>query len=300
MTQIRIWNYGDTFTSYRASTTQLALHSPGVYRGYDLTVTDVDVVTLETGFVLLPSGILVGEDVPTELRFTVLPASATTYSITMRHADADVIGGQAATYAIELGELTTISNGIVLGWVRHPGGAVPLDPSFVFSARKVLNEASDNPQLQPVTRLAPFTSIWAVSALGANSSVVNGFSAPMSVYTRVQTSALGPVPPAFESTTAVIPFVSTRFRPVSLVIRAQVDTNCRLLVGLLDTDGNSVTLAGGTINPSVSFVDSTVSVDYSSGVFTDGDLYALTLEFQTPASAGINLQSITLHFDPLP
>jgi hypothetical protein len=300
MTQIRIWNYGDTFTSTRASTAQFALHEAGVYRGYDLTVTDVDVITLTTGYVLLPSGILVGEDVATTLRFTVLPAAATTYSITVRHVDADVIGGQAATYAIETGELTSIPDGIVLGWVRHPGGAVPLASSFVFSARKVLSEAADFPQLQPEVHLAPFTSKWATSAVGANTTVSNGFTAPMAVYTRVLTSALGPVPPAYETTTAVIPLSATRFRPFSLVVRAQVDTNCQLLVGLLDTDGNSVTLTGGTINPSVSFVDSTVSVDYSSGVFTEGDLYALTLEFRTPASAGINLQSVTLNFDPLP
>lgn len=109
MSQRRIWNYGDTFTSERATVAMAALHSSGVYSGFDVTITDVDTFTLNPGFLLLPSGLLVEETSAIEMRIAPLPAAATNYTITVRHVDADIIGGQAATYALEPGLLTPSS-----------------------------------------------------------------------------------------------------------------------------------------------------------------------------------------------
>jgi len=164
MTQTRIWNYGDTFTSFRGSSALGELHSPGVFSGYDLSVTDVDKVEVSTGFLLLPSGILVGEDVALEFIINPLPAAATIYTLTVRHTDSDVIGGQAAVYAMEVGELAPadISDGIPIAYIHHPGGAVALDASQIVPVRKVLSSASDAVSIDPTSFLAPFSSAWVV------------------------------------------------------------------------------------------------------------------------------------------
>lgn len=302
MTQIRIWNYGDTFTSNRADTAQGALYEPGVYAGYDIAVTDTDKVELSTGFLLLPSGILVGEDVAIPLILSPLPAAVTTYTITIRHIDSDVIGGAAATYALETGELlpSAVTDGVVIGYIRHPGGAVALDSSFIFPARKVLEQAEDAVAIAPTALLAPFTADWVVDVLGPNTTESTGFTAPLAAFSRIETDGLGPAPPGFETTTARLPVVAQKFRPFDIVVRAQIDPNSELRVSLTDTDGNAVTVTNNVIGPSATFADFTVNIDFASGVFTEGDPFLLTLEFRTPQLDSIDIQAVTINYDPLP
>lgn len=299
MTQRRIWNFGDTFTSEKAATLSIALHSPGVYSGYTPTLTDTDTLTLSSGFLMLPSGIVVTETAPVELRIYPLPAAATNYTITCRHTDRDVIGGQAAIYAVETGLLSSLSDGVVLAYIRYPGGAVPLAPSHLFPARTLLDAADDSPLLVPTKLVAPFLPKVIVSALGANTAIVDQYIAPRSFVT-VATDGLGPVPPGYETTTLVFPLTSTRFRPVSLIVRAQMDANSSVIVSLFDTDGVSVSLTGSTLSPSITFSDFTVNVNSGSGVFTPGDNYTLVFLFRTPALDSANIQSILINYDPLP
>lgn len=302
MTQIRVWNFGDTFTSERADTAQGSLHEPGVYVGYDITVTDTDKVELSTGFLLLPSGIIVGEDVPIELILSPLPAAATTFTITVRHIDSDVIGGAAATYLLETGELlpSAVTDGVVIGYIRHPGSAMAFASSFIFPVRKVLEQAEDAVSVAPTTLVAPFLSTWVVDVIGTNTAETVGFTAPLTTFSRIETDGLGPPPPGFETTTAQLPVVSQKFRPFDVVVRAQIDPNSELRVSLTDTDGNPVTVTNDVIGPSVTFADFTVNIDFSSGVFTEGDPFLLTLEFRTPQLDSIDIQSVTINYDPLP
>ena len=299
MTQRRIWNFGDTFTSEKASTLSLALHSPGVYSGYVPVITDPDTFTLGSGFLMLPSGIVVGESSPVELRIYPLPAAATNYTITCRHTDRDLIGGQAALYAVEPGLLTSLTDGVAIAYIRYPGGAVPLAYSHIFPVRPFMESAEDSPFLVPTRILAPFSSRWIVTSLGANTTISDVYLAPRA-FAAVVTDGLGPVPPGFETTTVVIPLSATKFKPVSIAFKAQIDPNSVVFVSLNDTDGNAVTLTGSTLLPSPTFSDFLVSVNSGSGVFTPGDSYTLMLSFKTPSLDEVNLQSIVINYDPLP
>jgi len=301
MTQRRIWNYGDTFTSERATTSVAALHEPGVYQGYDITLTDTDSFSIGPGFLLLPSGIIVGETSPIEIVISPLPAAATNYTVVVRHTDADVIGGQAALYSVENGLIpqSSLTDGVAIAYIRYPGGAVPLADYFIVPSRKVSSSPSDSPQLVPTQLLAPFSSSWVLSSIGPNTSVSDTYSAP-DVFTRIETDGLGPVPPLFETSVFALPMVAGRFRPVSLVVRAIVSANSSLSVSMLDTDGNPVTLSGSSLGPAALFSDRVVSVNPSSGVFTEGGLYTLLLTFNTPALDTIDLQSVSITYDPLP
>ena len=269
--------------------------------GYDISVTDTDKIELSVGFLLLPSGIIVGEDVPIELILSPLPAAATSYTITIRHIDSDVIGGAAATYALEAGELlpSAVTNGVVIGYIRHPGAAVALASSFIFPVRKVLEQAEDAVSIAPTTIVAPFTSTWVVD-VGTNTTESSGFVSPLTLFSRLDTDGLGPAPPSFETSTARLPLVAQKFRPFDIVVRTQIDANSELRVFLTDTDGNAVTLTNSVIGPSVIFADFTVNIDFASGVFTEGDPFLLTLEFRTPQLDSIDIQSVTLNYDTLP
>ena len=301
MTQRRIWNFGDTFTSERATTATAALHEPGVYAGYNVSLTDTDTVSLSPGWLMLPSGILMGETTSIELTISPLPAAATNYTIVIRHTDADVMGGQAALYTVETGLLpqSAITNGVPIAYIRYPGGAVPLADYFITPARNVSSQAEDSPHLVPTVLLAPFTFKWVTSVLGPNTTFADAWVSP-NAFTRIETDGLGPPPPGFETTTVVVPVSAGRFRPVSIVVRAIIDPNSQMLVAMRDTDGNLVTLTGSTLSPVATFSDLVVSVDPSSGVFTEGDIYTLELTFQTPSLDSVDLQSLTINYDPLP
>lgn len=139
MTQVRIFNYGDPFTADRIKEAQLALNCPGVYTGFDISVTDTNSIALSAdGYLLQPDGILITETVAVPLVLSTLPSLATTYTITCRHTDANVLGGVNAVYAIETGNFAvrSLSDGVVIGWIYHPGAAVPLDLSFIEQAPK--------------------------------------------------------------------------------------------------------------------------------------------------------------------
>jgi len=304
MTQTRIWNYGDTFTSFRGTTVMGELHSPGVFSGYDISILDTDKISVSSGFLLLPSGTLVGEDVALEFILDPLPAAATVYTLTCRHTASDVIGGQAALYALEVGELvpSAILDGIPIAYIYYPGGSVPLEDYFIVPVHKQVNVAADAVALSPTSFLPPFSSSWLVSSFGANSSIVDTYAAPDS-FTTVAATALAPAPPGFESTVVAIPVVAKSFRPLSLSIRTRLASlNTSLLVSIMDTDGVAVTLTSGStiVGPQAVFTESLVSIDPSSGVFTDGDIYTILLEFKVPGSDAIDLQSLTVNYDPLP
>jgi hypothetical protein len=133
MAQIRIWNFGDTFTAKKAKDAQRALNKPGRYLGFTATVTDSDKISLAPdGFALMPNGTLVSEDTAVTILFPTLPVLPTTYSITLRHSDINTLGGNAAVYALETGQLDEIqADGIVICYVDHPGGAVALNQSYI-------------------------------------------------------------------------------------------------------------------------------------------------------------------------
>lgn len=299
MSQTRIWNFGDTFTSKRAIDVSALLGDPGVYSGFDVSVTEPDTLTLSPGWVKLPSGLFVGESAPTSFRVFPLPAAATNYTLVVRHTDSDVIGGQPALYTVETGLLTSISDGVALAYVRYPGGAVPFSLLHVTPVRKVLSQAEDSPHLVPTSLVPPFQPRWISTSVGANTLISDLYVSP-NFYTRVSTDGLGPVPPAYETTVVRLPLLARRFRPVSIVVTSRIDSNCQLLVSMLDTDNNTVSLTGSTLGPSPTFSASTISVNPGSGVFTEGDMYTVSLTFRTPSLASIDLKSVIITYDPLP
>lgn len=119
--------------------------SPGVYYGYDLSVSSVSGSNLAvaTGGLMLPTGVAVVEDAAFELDLTTAgnfpPSAATNYTIYTSHSETSygMIGGDAMTYGAQTGITTTQpSDGVLLGWIRHPGGGVALAAEHIVNAPK--------------------------------------------------------------------------------------------------------------------------------------------------------------------
>jgi len=139
MSQSRIWNFGDPFTAEKTKQVQKVLNCPGVYSGYDISIIGTNKISLAAGgYLLQPDGVIVTESIAIQLILATLPSIATIYTITCRHTDVQNIGGAAAIYAIEKGNypINSLSDGVVIGWIHHPGGAAPFIISMITQAQK--------------------------------------------------------------------------------------------------------------------------------------------------------------------
>jgi hypothetical protein len=136
MSQQRIWNFGDPFTAEKTKQIQKVLNCPGVYEGFDISAFSATKISLSAdGWLLQPDGIMITETADVQLTLASMPSASTTYTVTCRHTDAKTIGGSVAVYAIEKAvySVGSLSDGVVLGWIYHPGGALPLtDPLVVI------------------------------------------------------------------------------------------------------------------------------------------------------------------------
>ena len=105
--------------------------SPGRLEGNNFLVAASDLVQITEGSCLLPDGVLVVES---EVKSIVVPNSslATDYTILYQLEDTGTLGGSPAILRL-LGGIKrqeNIDDGTILGWIRYPGGNVPLSTSF--------------------------------------------------------------------------------------------------------------------------------------------------------------------------
>lgn len=130
--QQRYVNFGAPASSANIKAMTRELFAPQVLR-VDLDVAVPDQLVINPHSVVFDSGILLVED---EVRTLTVPTTggAVDYTVAYEHVDEDLIGGVAADLSLLGGLQAVIPNGVILGWVRYPGGAVPLDDTMVFTA----------------------------------------------------------------------------------------------------------------------------------------------------------------------
>jgi hypothetical protein len=135
MSQKRFLNFGTTADAGKTKAIVQQLFGAQLLRGDVSFFSTVppDQLVLQPHAVVFDSGLVLAEDEVVAVTIATSSASAN-YTIYYEHIDADQIGGAAATLRTVGGLQTSVSNGVVLGWVVYPGGAVPLDNTMVFSA----------------------------------------------------------------------------------------------------------------------------------------------------------------------
>jgi hypothetical protein len=135
MPQLRYWDYGSDLDSLTDNFSTLALHDPGVYYGLTLTVDILSRLVLIPGWGLQPDGIVWQETTDVVIPFTP-PGVPTIYTLVATHQDQARFGQVAVEYSLEIGELTSWPDGVVLGWIYYPAAppGAPLDATMLLSA----------------------------------------------------------------------------------------------------------------------------------------------------------------------
>jgi hypothetical protein len=278
--------------------------STGIYSGFDLTPGTVgNQIVAAVGALLLPTGIVVVETASTTIEIadgtSFPPSSAKNYTVATRHEEADngLIGGEAMTYYVAENTLMTTqpSDGVVVGWIRHPGGGLPLIQEYITNAPKhaPLILVQDYVARLPV-KLSPPTFPHGVYGQGVvdtsgydSSKVWTGF-----------TNTTDAVDPA----TGVTPIVTLyqQFpiynRPYQIELESIIPTGDAIAVTLYDTAGAvSVT---DTLSGNATFTRDTIEVPQSGGTWTSGSLAVLKVVITVAINTTVKLSDLEIDFWP--
>lgn len=136
--QTRYVNFGTSADDQKIKAINRLSQTPGLLTARDGLFQAVapDRLVIAPHGVLMENGTIVEETEQVEFQ---VPNSFTPqdYTVVYRHEDEAIVGGVPAELTLETGLSQTIENGIPLGWVRYPGGSVPLDPAHLFPAPSV-------------------------------------------------------------------------------------------------------------------------------------------------------------------
>lgn len=303
MTQFRYYNYGSPLDNGTEKITQYALNAKGVYRGFDLSVNTHTNLVLGSGYGLQYDGVIWHEDNDTAFTF-VPPAVATSYTLVATHEDRTILGGIPVEYSLESGELTnaTVFDGVVLGWIHHPGGGSALIQSYITEAPKYVDDdyAALVASSQPVELLPPLTR-YANSAVGPNITFTETeFDAIHFVTNQRIASSPTAVPIVQQLVQNVVIFVKQNLRPVSIVpyVDFASSPSTNMMVEVFDTNQAPVTVTGGIITGSGTWTEHTATVDQNSGTFDVGKPYTVRLTYNVNKGEYIKLGRLLISFWP--
>ena len=306
MSQKRTYDYGDLVNSQDDNEIRQYLLPAGVYSGFALGVDASADLTVGPGVGLLPDGIAWQEDTLFVPATFTPPGAATNYTLVATHIDRMITSGTAVEYAIQAGLTATVANGVVLGWIYHPGGGVALAATMLVNAldRRAYDHVFT--ETRPLELRAPLPRTYSdTAAMGAN-IVFSGQQASDLLFDLVhfvnyQRVAKLVGPAGNETLVQHIQFFAGEYRPRSFDFFVDIPGGASIVVELRDTDLNTVTLTSGTpITTTVGWETKRVVVDRTDGVFASGSPYELRLTHTVDVTQEIKLAHVFANFYPYP
>lgn len=300
MTQQRIQDYGSPIIAKNLKDLANALTATSaVITGFNFSVASSNRTRISPGKAITNQGVVIIE---TEDRFVDIEntTNSVDYTVYYDHEDEDVSGGVAAQLIIMQGLLTPANvNGTILGYIRYPGGAVPLDTSHFVQAIPY-NLAEYIPSRTNVPWLIPINNNYIVTASSGQSLDRNDTWDETTdpdnpeLYLKIRNNGL-----SVGTVTLTFPFkVGTR--PYSLVqLRGQVETATVIQAYFIDSDGGRSNLTPGGLS------ESTLLTNYQANIPTRANqesntVVYLQVQVQLIANKEFKLQAIGLSEYNLP
>lgn len=126
MTQKRIQDFGSPVVASSLKALNSAFVTSAILAGNEFIVDSANRLRINPGTAVTNQGVIIIED---EAKFLTITNTSVPvdYTIFYFHEDADVSGGVAAILTLDTGILTESDvSGVILGYVRYPGGGIPL------------------------------------------------------------------------------------------------------------------------------------------------------------------------------
>jgi len=231
MSQRRVTIFGDLIDTSDMPEVISNIMSAGRLTGNDFIVAASDYMSITAGSCLLPDGVLVVED---EIKSLVIPNSslATDYTVIYQLEDTMTLGGSPAVLRLLSGvkRQQDFSDGTILGWVRYPGGSVPLSASFFIQPSHLrITKRSDVfylTQSCPLRAITPPHSIaLASSDFDHVANRVTYQKSPIAAGTTVSFTTTGTLPSPLVSTATyyVINSANNSFQLASSLLSTPID-----------------------------------------------------------------------------
>lgn len=297
MSQKRIQDFGSPVIAKSFKLLSQAITDAGVLDGHEFIVDAADRMRINPGTCVTNQGVILLEDEVKILTIqnTSIPAD---YTIYYSHEDADISGGIAAILTMDSGLLTTsVVNGVILGYVRYPGGGVPLDQSNFIQPPKIkigtiIPTRETTPWIIPVKGKGYMTTATSGAAITLTDTWdMSGSKPEMYLKARNITVSSGTVTLTFPFKVSDVPFAL-----LQMVIGT--DINALVTPYFIDSLGTLASLSSpfsGQTSLSVKSVDIPRNTEQ-----TPNTLVYLQLEITLAASREAKIQALGLSTYNLP
>lgn len=304
MAQHRYWDYGSPIPQYADNFVNRSLNDAGVYEGLDLTTDVNDNLVLTVGYGLQPDGIIWDEDADRILSFSP-PGAPTNYTVVATHEDEQRPGGSEVEYDTLTGIVTSVTDGIPLGWIYHPGGGVPLTPAMIQNVVKAKPQeyADELQRTTPTIFAAEFVEAYHdVAASGINTSLAVREYLTTGQFLVYQAASNSASAPGDEQLVQHFTILLEEDRvPVSIELYIDIPNspNNNLTTQIYGTDQVVVPLSSGsTLGPTTGWETKTVEVQRGMGTWANGTPWELRFLFNMDPGQSISLGRVKVNFWP--
>ncbi len=245
MAQIRLINFGDTVLADRINQISTAIVQYGVVSGAEFTLFDSQTLAIAPSVVMLHT-LLLQETVSTNISIS-LTADAKDYTIAYEHINQNIQGGVSATLLRLDGifAFDDLENTVILGWVRYPGGSVPLEVEFFIEAPKL--QIKNPTEFPSDLSLPPYLNKIQLQ----EEDPISGSITQTDMYDVANTQAfleLENTADTIQSITHYFPFVAKESPPDRLIVEISAELGASVTIELVAEDGTVFSAANNIIS----------------------------------------------------
>jgi hypothetical protein len=297
MSQKRIQDFGSPVVAKSFKSLTGAITTPGILKGMEFIVDAADRIRINPGSCVTDQGVIITED---ETKILPIPNTSIPqdYTIYYDHEDADISGGVSATLTMDSGLLTEdVVTGVILGYIRYPGGSVALDQShFIQAPRLVIGTVMPTKEnarwLVPVKSKDYMTTSTSGGAITLTDTWdISGTKPEMYLKLRNNTLTSG-------SVTLTFPFKVSDLPYALLQMIIATDINALIIPHFIDSIGSLFTLSTPFTGQSALTAKSIYLP--RSAVQTPNSLVYLQLEVTIAAAKEAKVQALGLSTYNLP
>lgn len=298
MTQRRVQDYGVLAESSDIKQILFGLARSTVLQGNRFGVAGSSVMRVFSGIAVTNQGVMIVED---EVQELPVPTStnAQDYTVYYEHVDQDISGGEPAILRIANGILNPDGiNGVILGYVKYPGGAVPLSSAHFYQ--------------EPETFLKNFIPNrenvdWLIPLKGAGYIVTNTANSALTITDYWDTVNLNyslklqnnVVSPNVATATFTMPFKVGLYPYSLLQAKMQVDLGASVEFKLLDSSSSLIDVTTVPLQPQSNFFLYSLSIP-TEAIQNSNDLVYLQMVVNLSSTRSVKLQGLGLSTYNLP